>query len=76
MNRVRVMAGMLVLMIGTACPVGGEAGILRQAMLKDLANEMAQDGCQPADLQERCGDQYYDACLETCIEKMNRRDRR
>lgn len=76
MNRVHVVAGMLVLMLGTACPVGGEAGILRQAILKDLANELSQDNCQPADLQERCGDQYYNACLAACIKEMNRRDRR
>ncbi len=76
MSRVHVMAGMLVLMLGTGCPVGGEAGILRQAMLKDLANELAHDSCQPADVQEVCGSDHFDECMAECIEVMNRRDRR
>lgn len=76
MNRVRVTAGMLVLMLGTACPVGGEAGVLRQAMLKDLANELAHDSCQPADVEDVCGPERFDACMAACIEEMNRRDRK
>ncbi|HYO69811.1 MAG TPA: hypothetical protein VEU33_27415 [Archangium sp.] len=65
---------MLVLMLGTGCPVGGEAGVLRQAMLKDLANSLADDGCQPADIEERCGDKLYNACMAACIDKMNKRN--
>jgi hypothetical protein len=76
MNRVRVTAGMLVLILETGCPVGGEAGVLHQALLKDLANELAHDSCQPADVQDECGDRSYDACMAACIEAMNRRARK
>jgi hypothetical protein len=76
MNRVRVTAWMLVLTLETGCPVGGDAGVLRQALLKDLANELAHDHCQPADIQERCGDRSYNACMAECIEEMNKRGRK
>jgi hypothetical protein len=76
MNRVCVTAWMLVLMLGTGCPVGGDAGVLRRAMLMDLANELSHDGCQPADIQERCGDDLYNDCMAACVDKMNKRDRK
>jgi hypothetical protein len=78
MNRVRVVVWMLVLMLGTACPVGGEAGILHEALLRDSVNKLAGDSCQPADVWKECGpvQEDYDACMAACEEELARRSRK
>ncbi|QRK08407.1 hypothetical protein JQX13_52295 [Archangium violaceum] len=74
MKRVLVMAGLLVLMLGTGCPVGGEAGVLRQALLRDEIKRMVRGGCQPAAIRARCAPDDYDACMEVCVQEMEVRD--
>jgi len=76
MNRVCAAAWMLALMLGTACPVGGKAGVLNQALLRDEIKRLAGDGCQPADIEELCGSDGYKDCMEDCIARMERRRRK
>jgi hypothetical protein len=76
MNRVCVAAWMLVLMLETGCPVGGGAGVLHQAMLKDLAMRLAGDSCQPGDVWDECGSKYYEDCMASCQEEMRRKARK
>lgn len=77
MNRVRMVAWVLVLMLETGCPVGGDAGVLHQALLRDSLNKLAGDRCQPADVWKECGpiQEEYDACMVACEEEMARRSR-
>ncbi|KFA89383.1 hypothetical protein Q664_35460 [Archangium violaceum Cb vi76] len=72
MNRVYVVAWTLVLMLGTGCPVGGEAGVLRQAMLKDLIEEMAHDNCPEEELQAACGPRFKE-CMTDCLSEREKR---
>lgn len=65
MNRVRVTAWMLVVMLETGCPVGGRAGVLHQAMLKDMIEEMAHDNCPEEDIQAVCGPRFKE-CMADC----------
>jgi hypothetical protein len=76
MNRVRAAAWMLVLMLETGCPVGGGAGVLHEALLRDEMKRLAGDGCQPADVEELCGSDGYKDCMEDCITRMERRRRK
>jgi len=76
MNRVRATACMLVLVLETGCPVGGDAGVLHQALLRDELEKMARDSCQPADVEEVCGPKKYDECMASCVEEMRRRARK
>jgi hypothetical protein len=77
MNRVRVTAGLLVLMLQTTgCPVGGEAGVLHEALLRDEIKRMARGGCQPADIEADCEPDRYDACMEKCKQEMAKRERK
>ncbi|REG34485.1 hypothetical protein ATI61_103385 [Archangium gephyra] len=77
MNRLYVVAWMLVLMLDTACPVGGDAGVLHQALLRDSIKKLAGASCQPADIWKECGpiQEDYDACKAACEEEMARRSR-
>lgn len=72
MKRVRAAAWMLVLMLETGCPVGGEAGVLHQAMLKDMMEEMAHDSCHEEDVRAMCGPQFKE-CMAECRKAMERR---
>ncbi|WP_309891231.1 hypothetical protein [Archangium sp.] len=72
MNRMRIVAGVLVLMLGTGCPVGGEAGVLHQAMLKDMMDEMAHDSCLEDDVRAVCGPQFKE-CMAECRKAMEKR---
>jgi hypothetical protein len=76
MSRVYAATWMLVLVLETGCPVGSEAGVLRQAMLRDIAEGLSHEGCQPADIQDECGDKYYDACMADCRKAMQMRTRK
>jgi hypothetical protein len=72
MTRVCAVAGMLMLVLGTGCPVGGEEGVLHQAMLMDEIQRLAKDSCQPAAVKKECGPNY-EKCMESCREEMKRR---
>jgi hypothetical protein len=78
MNRVRVTAGLLVLVLETGCPVGGDAGVLHQALLRDEAEKMAQAGCPYADIEDACGPdpESIHACMDDCLEALARRKRK
>ena len=74
MTRVRVAAWMLVLTLETGCPVGGEAGVLHEALLRDSIKKLVGDSCQSADIWKECGpiQEDYDACKAACEEEMER----
>jgi hypothetical protein len=76
MNRVCVAAWMLVLMLETGCPVGGEAGVLHQAFLRDAAQKWAHEGCDPGNIWDDCGSEHFHQCLAVCEEEMKRRARK
>jgi len=78
MSRVHVTAGMLVLMLGTACPVGGDAGVLHQALLRDSIKKLVHASCRPADVWAECGpiQEEYDDCMAACAAEMERRGRK
>lgn len=67
---------LLVLMLETGCPVGGEEGVLHQTMLKDEIKRMAGDSCREADVRAECGDEDFRSCMESCQEEMKRRSRK
>ena len=72
MNRVCASAWALVLVLETGCPVGGEAGVLHQAMFKDTVKRLANDSCQPGDVEDGCGPDFK-KCMASCQEEMKRR---
>ncbi|HYO52052.1 hypothetical protein [Archangium sp.] len=76
MNRVRVAAWVLVLMLEAGCPVGGEAGVLHQTMLKDEMKRLARDSCRPADVEAMCGPDDFDECMAACRMAMEKRGRK
>jgi hypothetical protein len=76
MTRVRVTAGMLVLILETGCPVGGEAGVLHQALLRDEINRLVRASCRPADVKAVCGPDDYEDCMEDCRKEMEKRGRK
>jgi hypothetical protein len=73
MNRVCAAAWMRVLMLETGCPVGGEAGVLHQAMLKDEMKRLARDSCRPADIKAVCEPEDVDECMAECRKAMEKR---
>jgi hypothetical protein len=75
MSRVYAAAWVLVVVLETGCPVGGDAGVLHQALLKDEARRLAQDSCRPADIEDICEFEDRDECMAACIEEMERRER-
>lgn len=78
MNRVRVTAGLLVLVLETGCPVGGEEGVLHQALLRDEAEKFVQAGCPYAGIEKACGPypEGVHACMEDCLQALARRKRK
>ncbi|WP_146210123.1 hypothetical protein [Vitiosangium sp. GDMCC 1.1324] len=72
MNRMLAVAATLVLMLETGCPVGGDAGVLHQAMLKDQVEEMAHDGCPEEDIWAACGPRFNE-CMKDCRVAMEKR---
>jgi hypothetical protein len=64
------------LVLETGCPVGGEAGVLHQAFLRDAAQKWAHEGCQPGDLWDECGPKGFEKCLKACEEELERRSRK
>jgi hypothetical protein len=75
MNRVYAATWMLVVVLGTGCPVGGEAGVLHEALLRDEMNRLARGGCQSMDIEELCGPDRFEACMEDCWKRMEKRGR-
>ena len=75
MNRVRVTAAMLVLVLQMGCPVGGEEGVLHQALLKDRLEALSHKGCPYADIKVECGPnpESVDACMQNCLEVLARK---
>ncbi|MFE8601031.1 hypothetical protein [Archangium violaceum] len=73
MNCVRVAAWMLMLTLETGCPVGGGAGILHQALLRDEINRLVRESCRPADVWAACGPEDYEDCMEDCRGEMEKR---
>jgi hypothetical protein len=75
MNRVRVAAVMLALVLETGCPVGGEAGVLHQALLRDELEKLAHAGCPRAEIEDECGPypESVDACMKDCQKAMKAR---
>lgn len=73
MNRVCVAVWVMLVVLETACPVGGDAGILRQALLRDEMNRIIRDSCRPADVAAVCGPDDYEDCMAECREEMKRR---
>jgi hypothetical protein len=67
---------MLVLMLEAGCPVGGGAGVLHEALLRDEMKRLARGGCQPADIEELCGDDRFDKCMMDCKKRMEKRRRK
>jgi hypothetical protein len=63
------------LVLGTGCPVGGDEGVLHQAMLMDEVQRLAKDSCQPAAVKEVCG-LKFEKCMASCQEEMKRRARK
>lgn len=76
MNRVRIAAGLLVLVLEAGCPVGGEAGVLHEALLRDELEDMVRAGCRPAAIQRKCAPEDYEACMENCVQEMEKRARK
>jgi hypothetical protein len=73
MNGVRMTAAMLALVLETGCPVGGDAGVLHQALLRDEFERVARVGCRPADIRASCEPDDYEACMKECRLEMERR---
>jgi hypothetical protein len=75
MKRVCVVAWVSLAVLETGCPVGGDAGVLHQALLKDSIKKMAHASCLPADIWAECGpiQEDYDDCMVACVEEMERR---
>ena len=67
-----------VLVLETGCPVGGDAGVLHQALLKDSIKKLVQASCQPADVWAECGpiQEEYEDCMAACEEEMKRKGRK
>ncbi|WP_395807529.1 hypothetical protein [Archangium minus] len=44
-------------------------------MLKDIAKELAEDSCDPQDVQMECGYEPggYDKCMASCEEELRKR---
>jgi hypothetical protein len=57
----------------TGCPVGGEAGVLHQSLLKDEINRLDRGRCRPADVGVVCGPDDYDDCMEAYRQEMEKR---
>lgn len=76
MNRMRIVAGVLVVMVGTGCPVGGDAGVLHQALLRDSIEKWVHGGCDRGDIWDECGPDGFDDCLRACEEVRERRRRK
>lgn len=74
MTRVCAVAVMLVL--GTGCPVGGEEGVLHQALLRDTIEKFAGDGCPKAELWDECGPDRFKECMASCEKAMEKRKAR
>ncbi len=72
----RVCSAVVMLVLGTGCPVGGGAGVLHQAMLRDTIEKFAGDSCPEADLWDECGPDRFEACMAACKEEMKRKARR
>jgi hypothetical protein len=72
----RVCVAVVMLVLGLGCPVGGEAGVLHQALLKDTIKKFAEDSCLEADLWDECGPSRFEECMAACREEMKRKDRR
>ena len=72
----RVAATMLVLMLETGCPVGGEAGVLHEALLRDEINRLVRDSCRRADVEAVCGPDDYEDCMADCRKEMEKRGRK
>ena len=60
--------GMFVLMLGTGCPhaFGKGFGTIDRAAYRDMIEGFARSGCDPVDIEEQCGYDHYQACLEDC----------
>ncbi len=41
----RACAVVVMVVLGTGCPVGGEEGVLHEAMLRDEIKRMAKESC-------------------------------
>jgi hypothetical protein len=63
------------LVLGTGCPVGGEEGVLHEAMLRDEIKRMAKESCREADVRANCGANFI-SCMEACQEEMKKRARK
>ena len=68
-----VLWGLLVALVETGCPVGGEAGILHQALLRDEINRLVRDNCRSADVRAVCEPDDYEECMEDCRREMEKR---
>jgi hypothetical protein len=76
MNRMCAAAWLLVLMLKTGCPVGGGAGVLHEALLRDEMKRLALDSCQPQDIEEVCGPDGFDECMLECTKRLEMRRRK
>lgn len=51
-------------------------GVLHQALLRDEIKRLAGDGCQPADIEELCGGDGFEECMEDCKKRIDERRRK
>jgi phytoene/squalene synthetase len=45
-------------------------------MLRDELKRLARAGCQPADIEELCGDDRFEDCMEDCTKRIEKRRRK